>query len=320
MIPAYAPIILFVYNRPTHTAKTLEALKHNEIANKSILHVFADGPKKDATEETLTKISKVRDVVSQINGFAEVHLHFSETNKGCARSVREGITEVIDKYGSAIIVEDDIEATPYFLSYLNQALQVYEGQKNIWTIGAYGVDIKLPDRYIDNHDLYLVHRSCSSGWATWADRWNGIDWEVSDAEAFFLSEKKMKRFDRGGEGMSRMLNDQLHGRIDAWDIIWDYHIYKHDGYCIRPIKSFCVNIGFDGSGTHCVPEEPLPSAPLYNPARDTLRLEPHLRPNREVQRIFYNYWSDTPKLSLSTQLKRGIKKLLRQLGLMKQPQ
>ena len=37
----------------------------------------------------------------------------------------------------------------------------------------------------------------------------------------------MRRFDRGGEGMSQMLKDQLNGKIDAWDIVWDYHIYKH---------------------------------------------------------------------------------------------
>lgn len=315
----HSPIALFVYDRPSHTTRTIEALKRNEGAKDSILHVFADGPKKGANEESLARINEVRGIISHIDGFAEVYLHLSETNKGCARSVREGITEVVGQYGRAIIVEDDIETSPKFLSFMNQALDIYETDKRIWTIGGMNVDIKLPEEYTSKHDLYLVRRSCSWGWATWTDRWKDIDWDVQDAGEFFSNPKAMKRFDRGGEGMSQMLRDQLNGKIDAWDIVWDYHIFKHNGYCIRPVKSFTRNIGMDGSGTHYNDECSIDAqAPLFDPAKDTLRLEPHLRPNREVQRIFYNYWSDTPKLSPSTKLKRGIKKLLRQWGFMKQ--
>lgn len=315
-----APIALFVYNRPEHTKRTLEALLRNKESHESILHVFADGPKQGASEETRKKINEVRDIISHINGFQSVILHVFDNNKGCARSVREGITEVVQQYGRIIVVEDDIVPIPQFLSYLNKALNVYYARKDIWTIGGYGLQISLPAKYTAKHDLYLVHRSCSSGWATWADRWNNIDWGVSDSSLFFSNTKKRKHFDKGGEGMSQMLFDQLTGKTDAWDIIWDYHIYKHNGYCIRPIKSFCTNIGFDGSGTHCVENEPLPPAPLFNPTSDTLRLEPHIKSNKEVQRIFYNYWSDTPKLPWKTTVKRSIKKLLRQWGLMKKTQ
>lgn len=314
-----APIVLFVYDRPSHTTRTVEALKLNEGAKESILHVFADGPKKDATDETLAKINEVRSIICHIDGFAEVYLHLSETNKGCARSVREGISEVVGQYDRAIIVEDDIETSPQFLSFMNRALDIYEPDKRIWTIGGMNYDIKLPISYTDKHDLYLVRRSCSWGWATWADRWKNIDWEVRDADKFFSNPKSMRRFDRGGEGMSQMLRDQLDGKIDAWDIVWDYHIYKNNGYCIQPIKSFTRNIGMDGSGTHYnnTTDSIDSQAPFFNPAIDTLRFEPYICPNREVQRIFYNYWADTPKLPPTTRLKRKIKHLLRQWGIMK---
>ena len=311
---------MFVYNRPEHTCRVLESLTINTLASECILHVFADGPKVGSSKKDLQRVTDVRDIVSHIDGFKEVVIHSSKTNKGCARSVREGITEIIQQYGQAIIVEDDIVPVPEFLSFLNQTLDVYKNDKRIWAIGSYGLNIQLPEKYLNKHDLYIVHRSCSSGWATWADRWMNVDWEVCDANEFFSNQRAMRRFDRGGEGMSQMLKDQLDGKIDAWDIVWDYHIYKRNGYCIRPIKSFCTNIGFDGSGTHCVKNEPLPPAPLFNPTSDTLRLEPHIKPNREVQRIFYNYWSDTPKLPWKTSVKRSIKKLLRQWGVMKKTQ
>ena len=145
-----------------------------------------------------------------------------------------------------------------------------------------------------------------------------IDWEVKDAEQFFSSNRKMKRFDRGGEGMAQMLRDQLEGKIDAWDIVWDYHVFKHNGYGLRPVKSFTQNIGMDGSGTHYNQGNPSdPQAPLFDPSKDTIRFEKRLRPDKEVQRVFYNYWSNTEKQSFATQAKRFIKRLLSSIGLMK---
>ena len=40
-----SPIVLFVYNRLDHTSKTINSLKSNFLANKSILYIYSDGPK-----------------------------------------------------------------------------------------------------------------------------------------------------------------------------------------------------------------------------------------------------------------------------------
>ena len=40
-----APVILFVYNRPIHTQKTLEALAANRLATSTDLIIFSDGNK-----------------------------------------------------------------------------------------------------------------------------------------------------------------------------------------------------------------------------------------------------------------------------------
>ena len=310
------PIALFVYNRPGHTRITIEALRNNLLAIESTLHVFADGVMTGISEEGLQRIVEVREIVSHIEGFKEVILHLSDTNKGCARSVREGVTDMVQQYGRVIVVEDDILTTPHFLQYMNDALDFYANDRRIWSVGGMNIDIQLPEKYTNKHDLYLVHRGCSWGWGTWADRWKDIDWEVKDAERFFASKRMMRRFDRGGEGMTQMLRNQLEGRIDAWDIVWDYHVFKHNGYGLRPVRSFTQNIGMDGSGTHYNQDTPSdPQAPLFDPTKDTIRFEKHLRPNKEVQRIFYNYWSDKEKLSTITRIKRLIKKILRNFHL-----
>ena len=40
-----APIAFFAYKRPFHTQKTLESLIRNDLAAKSKIYVFIDGPK-----------------------------------------------------------------------------------------------------------------------------------------------------------------------------------------------------------------------------------------------------------------------------------
>ena len=43
-----APVILFTYNRPDHTKRTIEALAANELAEETELYVFSDAAKKEA--------------------------------------------------------------------------------------------------------------------------------------------------------------------------------------------------------------------------------------------------------------------------------
>ena len=117
-----APIALFVYNRPEHTRHTVEALKRNALASESVLHIFADGAKPSTSEEGLQRIAEVRGIVRQINGFKEVILHLSEQNNGCAKSIINGVTSIVQQYGRVIVVEDDIETIPQFLSFMNKAL------------------------------------------------------------------------------------------------------------------------------------------------------------------------------------------------------
>ena len=50
-----APIILFAYNRPEHVRKTLVWLGENELADQSVLYVYCDGPKPDASTEQIEK-------------------------------------------------------------------------------------------------------------------------------------------------------------------------------------------------------------------------------------------------------------------------
>ena len=53
MNTSLAPVVLFVYNRPDYTQRTLEALTANEEAKYSHLYIYADGPKPSASAEEI---------------------------------------------------------------------------------------------------------------------------------------------------------------------------------------------------------------------------------------------------------------------------
>ena len=74
-----APIILFVYNRPWHTQKTIEALKKNEMADQSDLIIYSDAPKND---QALLQVQEVRDYIKTVNGFKSVMIIGREKKYG----------------------------------------------------------------------------------------------------------------------------------------------------------------------------------------------------------------------------------------------
>ncbi|MFW6016806.1 MAG: glycosyltransferase, partial [bacterium] len=238
-----SPIVLFVYNRPEHTKKTIKALKKNKLADKSKLFIFSDGEKSANDKQ---KVKEVRKIINKIDGFKQGKVFESEENKGLANSVIDGVTKIINQYGKVIVLEDDLITSKNFLRYMNRALDFYEEDKKIWSISGYNLPIGIPDDY--KHDVYLSYRASSWGWATWKDRWDKIDWDINDYSEFINDKSAQKLFNRGGSDMKNMLKSQMEGKIDSWAIRWCYNQFKNDSYTIYPVVSKVKNIGMDGSG------------------------------------------------------------------------
>lgn len=243
-----APIVLFVYNRPKHTQDMIEALAKNNFAKESDVYIFSDNAKKEKDIENVRKVRTYIDSIKQKNWFANVYIEKAEKNKGLAKSVINGVTKVINKYDKVIVLEDDLIPSKVFLEYMNKALDFYEKKESIWSISGYNIPIQIPKNY--KFDIYLGYRGCSWGWATWKDRWNTVDWKVSDYKEFKNNYKKRKQMNRGGPDMAQMLDSQMQGLCDSWAIRWCYEQSKQNKYTIYPVKSLVINQGLDGTGTH----------------------------------------------------------------------
>lgn len=249
-----APIVLFVYNRPDHTLQTLESLTNNRLANDSILYIYADGVRDGADNKTIEAIQSTRAILKQKQWCKEVHIIESEKNKGLAASIVEGVTDILNKYGKIIVLEDDIVTSPGFLKYMNDALDLYEKEDKVMHVSSYvpitmGAD-KLPDTY------FLHFMSCW-GWATWKESW---DYLITDIDYLYRKLPKDPNF------IDYNLNDSVNmfsqilknrnGMINTWAIKWYSTIFLKRGLCLYPQKSLAKNIGItDNSGENCVSED-----------------------------------------------------------------
>lgn len=240
-----APIVLFTYNRLEETKQTLDNLKKCKLANKSNIYIYSDGAK---TEDKKSEVLEIREFLSSITGFKNIELICSDTNKGLAKSIIKGVTEVLDRYGKVIVLEDDLIVSEDFLEYMNSSLETYENREDIWSISGYGPDINIPENYKEN--IYLTLRGCSWGWATWDNRWKDVDWEVRNFHSLKKNKVKINQFNISGNDMFKMLELQMMKKINSWAIRWCYSQFEMNKYTVYPVKSKVKNIGFGKKATH----------------------------------------------------------------------
>ncbi len=240
----YAPITLFVYNRPDHTRRTVEALQQNVLSEESHLVVYSDAPKLNTHAE---KVREVRQYIRQIHGFKTVTVIERETNFGLANSIIDGVTRVCSEYGRVIVVEDDLVTSPFFLQYMNGALEIYENDEAVASIHGYWypVDQPMPETF------FLRGADCW-GWATWSRSWKSFESDGSKLLNELLRQKLTSLFDLDGSiSYTKMLRDQIAGRNNSWAIRWSASVFLANCLQLSPGKSLVRNIGFDGTGTHC---------------------------------------------------------------------
>ena len=251
-----APIIVFAYNRPDHLRKTLTWLGQNELANRSTLYIFCDGPKPNASAVQLAKVENARNVAREVAvapTFKEVHIIEREENLGLGTSVITGVTEIINKHGRVIVLEDDLETSPYFLSYMNQCLDHYDARKSVFSIS--GLSRPHPERFYPKdypYDVYVSLTHHPTGWGTWADRWNQVDWEADAYEIMKNQPAMIEAFRRIEYTEWEALTKQRNTGQNVWSVRFGLAHFVNHAISICPIVSYINHIGWDCEATNAV--------------------------------------------------------------------
>ena len=241
-----APIALFVYNRPTHTRQTVEALSTNALAADSDLFIFSDAPK---SASAAGGVGEVRSYLRQIEGFKSVTILERETNWGVDPSVIDGVTMLCDRFGQVVVLEDDLVTSPWFLTYVNHALDRYRDDDRVMQVSGF----MFPLEGFDEREACFIPYSTCWGWATWKRAWDKFDVDAEGYSQLKGDPRKQRAFNLDGAyDYFHQVERYVEGKTDAWDIRWYLSVFLQNGLSLFPTKSLVNNIGFDGSGVHCV--------------------------------------------------------------------
>ena len=243
-----APIVLFVYNRPEHTRRTVEALAANTLAKQSKLYIFSDASKNRESEEKVKEVRAYIRSLGEKKWFEEVTIEEAVSNRGLADSIISGVSSVMAKEKKAIVLEDDLLSAPDFLQFMNDALDFYEADGSVGSISGYSPLKKIPQHY--THSVWKACRSSSLGWATWDSRWQDIQWKIDDFETFKKDKKARRAFDACGSDRFDRLRRQLEVGANSWSIRFGYWQFRAGKHTIFPVQTRIQHIGWDGSGVH----------------------------------------------------------------------
>jgi len=240
----FAPVVVFAYRRPDHLHSMLKSLMLCEGFSQSPVVVYCDGPRDMADVEV---VKATRELARKMLG-ERAEYYFSEENLGLSHSVIAGVTEVLNRFGRAIVLEDDLDLDPSFLMYMNQALDRYGDDVNVFQISGYIHDVP---QLQDSAEALFLPFTVSWGWATWKRAWDQFDLEAKGWQGLISDKKLRRRFNLDGTyDYTTMLLRQISGLRDSWAIRWYWTVFKSNGLVLFPPISLVKNVGFDGSGTH----------------------------------------------------------------------
>jgi hypothetical protein len=239
------PVAFFAYNRPTHTARALDALLRCVHRENFEFFFFSDAAR---DIESGDRVMEVRRVLEIYAGLFSATVIKQPYNLGLAKSIVGGVSSLCESHGRVVVVEDDLLVSPDFLHFMESALDRYQNDIEVMQVGAYTI---APPANLDT-DAFLLPVTTTWGWGTWARAWEKFSWTPEGWLDARNDPAWLSLFQIGGAGnYVSMLEDRLAGRNDSWGILWWYAVSRNCGQVVYPKRSLVWNGGFDGSGVHC---------------------------------------------------------------------
>lgn len=240
-----APVVIFSYDRPNHLKRTLEALAKNKLAKESELFIYCDGTKENGPKEQSERIIENRKVAHSSSGFKSVSVIERPQNIGLKANIVGAVTEIVNKYGRVITLEDDIVTSPGFLQFMNEALEMYKDDEQVMHISGYMWPHRLPLQETFFYEMPYP----GGGWATWKRAWQYYDDDA--VKLYRLWENRWDEFNIVGAHLQKQLYDNYRGTLNTWFIKWHAVLLERGGLTLYPGKSLTNNIGFDELATNC---------------------------------------------------------------------
>jgi len=239
-----APVAVFAYNRPRHLRRTLTSLMACDGFVDSPLTIFCDGAR---NANQIEAVAAVRDTARQLLG-GSADIRIADANRGLAQSIIEGVGELTCRYGRVIVVEDDLDLAPCFLTYMAEALDRYAAEPHVFQVSGHMFDVP---EFNGRESALFLPMTTTWGWGTWDRAWAAFDRQAAGWEQIITDRALRRRFNLDGAyDYATMLERQMAGRSDSWGIRWYWSVFRRAGLTLFPPQPLVRNTGHDGSGTH----------------------------------------------------------------------
>lgn len=237
-----APVVIFVYNRLGNTKGVIEALQQNYLANDTDIFIFSDAPKNEKSKKS---VDTVRQYLKTITGFKSVTIIEREENYYIEKNIIEGVTDIVNKFGKIIVLEDDGVSAKNFLTFMNNALDFYKDKEKVMHVATFTF-IKMPKGFRKTF-FWSYSENTGGGWGTWKNRWDKFVWFKNEREALSVLTKEQKnRIELGGamKSLGFLKLDPI-----PWDVCWNIAINRNNGLSVNSPGALIKNNGLF-NGTH----------------------------------------------------------------------
>lgn len=241
------PVVLFVFRRLDTVKMILEKIR--EVKPK-VFYVFSDGAREKNVDEQ-RQVRAVREYIQQnIDWDCQLHIEFSEKNKGCANNICSGMDKVFAKEWAAIILEDDVVPIKEFFAYCQYLLLKYKDNQKIHFIAGFnciGDNDCIKESY-----TFSKTAGMSGAIATWSDRWNQCDFEMKswpirkkrrDFRKYYYSREMYHLTCKAFEDSYKNINE-------GWDYQFQFDQLDKGRFAIVPRGNLVKNSGFSEGALH----------------------------------------------------------------------
>lgn len=243
--PLITPVLFLIFNRLDTTKKVFEIIRQ---AKPEKLYIASDAGR---NEEEKKRVAIVRDyIIQNIDWDCEYKTLFREENLGCKYAVSSAIDWIFENEEMGIILEDDCLPSLSFFWYCQEMLFRYKDDLRIWHITGNNLNEKWQRNNDESYYFGGVYASIW-GWATWRNRWDKYDVEMTDYTDFVENGRLKDVCDGGKQIKDRHLElKRILTGLDTWDFQWTYARWKNNGLSVNPSVNMIQNIGFGEGATH----------------------------------------------------------------------
>ena len=248
-----APILILTHTRINHLEKCINSLLKCGESKETELFISSDFYR---NENEMDKVFKIRQYIESIKGFKKVTPILFNKNVGSTRAFYFCKDMVFKKHDKIIILEDDIEVSPLFLNFINEGLEFYKDDPNIFSICGFSASI-MSDFYDINtpNKIYFNHSWAAWGVASWKDKFlEFIDFRNSNGLLNIINEDlKNNQLVKSLNILSpkyyiHLLYCIKNKKVPVFDYSAAYYCLKNSMYNVYSHHTLTKNYGHDGTG------------------------------------------------------------------------